>query len=106
MVICHMCDNRKCVNQNHLFEGTHLDNANDKVAKGRNRTGYTGKLPEGSTSSILRPDTLTRRAELTELVNAGVEVNKAELARKYGVSAVMIGKDLSWIERNQTEQLN
>lgn len=33
-VICHRCDVRNCINPEHLFLGTRLDNNQDKVAKG------------------------------------------------------------------------
>lgn len=34
-LVCHKCDNRKCANPDHLFIGTHKDNALDCIKKNR-----------------------------------------------------------------------
>lgn len=38
MYVLHKCDNRKCVNPDHLFIGTAKDNTQDMIAKGRARS--------------------------------------------------------------------
>lgn len=37
--ILHSCDNRRCCNPDHLFDGTNQDNQTDKVRKGRQARG-------------------------------------------------------------------
>lgn len=49
LLICHRCDNRKCVRPEHLFKGTNLDNQQDAKQKGRFQQGdnhYMRKYPD------------------------------------------------------------
>jgi hypothetical protein len=81
----HHCDNRPCVNDAHLFEGTVAENSADMVAKDRQPAGerHGGrKLTQQAVRDM--------RGEY-----AAGGVTQAELAQRHGVSISAIGHILS-----------
>ena len=47
MFVCHACDNRRCINPEHLWLGTNADNMRDMKAKGRGRGQSKTHCPLG-----------------------------------------------------------
>ena len=86
MFVLHECDNPPCLNPDHLFLGTNLDNVRDMDMKGR-RVSAVG-LGNARTKF---PD------EVIESIRADVCSSTNALAEKYGVSA----SHMSRIRRGQ-----
>lgn len=88
----HKCDNRKCVNPNHLFAGTNADNVRDKVEKGR---CYTGKQKGEKNGHSKLTD--SQVVEIRNLHRTG-GYTTYRLAKMYGVHRSTI----SYIINNKT----
>lgn len=63
LFVCHTCDRRDCVNISHLWLGTHEDNQNDKIKKGR-----TAKGQDAARSKLIESDV----AEMKRLFRQGI----------------------------------
>jgi len=93
-IVCHACDTPACVNPSHLWVGTHKDNSQDSINKGRRP--FFG---EGNPSSKLMAYEVD---QIIEEYSHG-DTSHRVLGRKYGVSHRTIGLIVAgktWISRN------
>ena len=75
ILVCHHCDNRSCINPDHLFLGTHKDNCHDSIQKCRHAHG------EKSSKSKLKSEHIT---EIRKLYSSGISQEK--ISKKYNVN--------------------
>jgi hypothetical protein len=54
MYVCHRCDNRPCVNVDHLFLGNASDNNRDMALKGRNWQQQKTHCPQGHPYDMIK----------------------------------------------------
>ena len=87
MCVLHGCDNPPCINVDHLFLGTRVDNNADKMAKGRQSST---KGEANGAAKLTEANVLDIRTQY-----AAGGVFQRELASRYGVKRPAIGKVLS-----------
>ena len=94
--VLHHCDNPPCVNPAHLYVGDWRDNQRDMYERGRNFRFPPGG--SGNPASKLTPDDVRAiRSAYT-----GKRGEKAELARRFGVSkptiaSILDGETWTWV---------
>ncbi|KKK48266.1 hypothetical protein LCGC14_3146880, partial [marine sediment metagenome] len=98
-LVLHSCDNKRCVNPNHLFVGSQKDNIQDALMKGRMATGgrngaYTKpesrvrNLGEGNGSAKLS----WVQIHMIRKQYASGGVSQEVLGKEFGVSQTTVGE--------------
>lgn len=83
--VCHTCDNPPCCNPAHLFLGTHADNMQDMIAKGR-RTLSDQVGENNGAAKLTNADVEKIRAQIAE------RRTNVAIAREFGVTHHMVSK--------------
>lgn len=83
-VICHRCDNPKCVNPAHLFAGSQADNMADMTAKGR-RVGTANRGDANGRAKI-------RSADILAIADLKKHRDAKDIAAMFGVSVSTINR--------------
>jgi hypothetical protein len=81
----HHCDNPPCVNPEHLFDGTQMDNVHDCMEKGRFNPGYVCGEQVGN-HKLTAEEVLEIREKYD-----GVREGYAAIGKEYGVDQTNIG---------------
>tara|TARA_Y100000310_G_scaffold240365_1_gene244193 strand:+ start:516 stop:974 length:459 start_codon:yes stop_codon:yes gene_type:complete len=90
MFVCHHCDNPPCVNPNHLWIGSHRDNVDDMLNKGRSNNHHGQNNP----NARLTEDDVS---EIKHRYDEGEY--QYEIARVFGISqqhVSQITRDVRW----------
>jgi len=93
MCVCHHCDNPSCVNPDHLFIGTDLDNNRDMMMKGR--------ANKSSGESNGQSKLTWRNVKEIRRLNKSNKLSQEEIAKKFGISRPAVQKivyNLVWFD--------
>ena len=93
MLVCHKCDNKGCVNPNHLFIGTSGDNMRDMAEKNRSTFG------ERSARAKLTSDEVREIIRMLSEGITGKDIANHFAINHRTVSEIKVGNNWKRIER-------
>jgi hypothetical protein len=99
LMVCHKCDNPYCVNPDHLFLGTALDNNRDRMMKGRNAKNHCGE--KNNRAKFTNEEVNQIRAEY---IKRSFDHGTSAIARRYGVAQGTIWNIINNKTWNSVEQ--
>lgn len=88
LCVLHKCDNTLCVNPEHLFLGTQLDNIKDRDSKGRCNPGDSFK--KGSLHKMAK----LKEENILEIRKLYKQFSQQKIAEQFGVSIMTINRIL------------
>lgn len=91
LCVCHKCDNKICINPDHLFLGTRVDNNRDRDNKGRQVSVYGSR---NGMSKLTELDVMRIKSLLNNKLGTF-----ADIGRKFGVrwqTIQAIAKGKTW----------
>ena len=97
----HSCDNPPCVNPDHLRWGTHSDNMQDRIERGRSRTDYSTTTGEKSVLAKLTNDQVYIIRSLSD-----EGWTRTSLAERFGIGISQVSRIAqrqSWVHLPEIE---
>jgi hypothetical protein len=98
--VLHQCDNRMCVNPEHLFIGTAKDNMQDKVRKGRGNH-FCG---ESGNTNVLKQDQIPEILRLYANGHSSLKIGKVFGVCQQTVMNIINGKSWKHIPRPERQE--